>query len=64
MSFFVRAAVTMTDLKVAIEQIAEALAERFRGHDAEIAELRAGIERLKAEPRKSFGAKLRARGRA
>ena len=61
MSFF---GLTVADVKMALEQIADAIAERLRGHDAEIAELREEIEKLKAEPRKSFGAKLRSRDRA
>ena len=35
----------------AFKKVAEAAGERLRGHDTEIAELRAELQRLKAEPR-------------
>lgn len=47
-----------------IEKLTEAVAERLRGHDAEIAELRAEIERLKAGPRVTVAQRAKARGRA
>ena len=46
------------------EAMANAVSERLRGHDAEIAELRAEIERLKAEPRMTVAQRARARGKA
>lgn len=48
----------------AFEKLSEAVAERLRGHDAEIAELRAEIERLKAGPRMTVAQRARARGKA
>lgn len=48
----------------ALRQISEAVAERLRGHDAEIAELRAEIERLKAPPRMTVAQRAKARGQA
>ena len=48
----------------ALKQVAEAVAERLRGHDAEIAELRAEIERLKAGPRMTVAQRARAKGKA
>lgn len=47
----------------AFKKMADAVADRLRGHDAEIAELRAEIERLKAEPRMTVAQRARARGR-
>lgn len=47
-----------------IEKMAEAVAERLRGHDAEIAELRAEIERLKAEPRMTVAQRAKQRSKA
>ena len=46
------------------EALAEAVAERLRDHDTEIAELRAEIERLKTGPRMSVAQRARARGQA
>jgi cell division protein FtsB len=48
----------------ALKQLAEAVAKRLRGHDAEIAELRAEIERLKAGPRMTVAQRARERGAA
>jgi hypothetical protein len=42
----------------------DALRDRLQGIDAEIAELRAEVERLKREPRQSFAQKLREKGKA
>jgi uncharacterized small protein (DUF1192 family) len=48
----------------AFKQLGEAVTERLRGHDDEIAELRAEIERLKREPRKTVAQRARERGAA
>ena len=46
------------------EAVANAVGERLRGHDAEIAELRAEIEKLKAGPRMTVAQRARAKGKA
>lgn len=48
----------------AVTAFTEALRDRLQGLDAEIAELRAEVERLKREPRQSVAQKLRAKGQA
>jgi cell division protein FtsB len=47
-----------------LKELGEAVAERLRGHDDEIAELKAEIERLKREPRKTVAQRARERGLA
>jgi hypothetical protein len=47
----------------ALGVVADTLRERLQGLDAEIAELRAEVERLKREPRQSFAQKLREKGK-
>jgi cell division protein FtsB len=47
-----------------LTEIMDAVADRLRGHDAEIAELKAEIERLKREPRKTVAQRARERGLA
>jgi cell division protein FtsB len=46
------------------KMLGDAVAERLRGHDDEIAELKAEIERLKREPRKTVAQRARERGAA
>lgn len=48
----------------ALTKMAEAMAERLRGHDKEIVELRAEIERLKTGPRMTVAQRARVRGYA
>ncbi len=67
MSLFAKPGMTVADAKAVMsgfEAMAEAVAERLRGHDAEIAELKAEIDRLKREPRKSVAQRARERGAA
>ena len=67
MSLFGTKGMTNAEARIivdAFQKISEAVAERLRGHDAEIAELRAEIERLKAEPRMTVAQRARARGKA
>lgn len=45
-------------------QLADAIGERLRDHDAEINELREEIKRLKETPRMSLAQKLRTKGQA
>lgn len=47
-----------------LKKLSEAVGERLREHDKEIAELRAEIERLKAGPRMTVAQRARARGLA
>jgi len=67
MSLFGKSGMTAADAKVVMsgfQAMAEAVAERLRGHDAEIAELKAEIDRLKREPRKTVAQRARERGLA
>ena len=50
------------DILDAFKMLGDAVAERLRGHDDEIAELKAEIERLKREPRKTVAQRARERG--
>jgi cell division protein FtsB len=52
------------DLLKGLTEVFDSIAERLRGHDAEIAELKAEIERLKREPRKTVAQRARERGLA
>ena len=66
MSLFGRSGMTHADgmaVAEALKQLAEAVADRLRGHDAEIAELRAEIERLKAGPRMTVAQRAKAKGK-
>jgi cell division protein FtsB len=47
-----------------MKELAEAVSERLRQHDDEIAELKAEIDRLKREPRKTVAQRARERGAA
>jgi hypothetical protein len=53
----------MLAINRAFGEVGDALRTRFQGLDAEIAELRAEVERLKREPRQSFAQKLREKGK-
>lgn len=67
MSLFGTKGMTNAEARIivdAFKQISEAVADRLRGHDAEIAELRAEIQRLKAEPRMTVAQRARSRGQA
>lgn len=67
MSLFGRSGMTHADemaVAEALKQLAEAVGDRLRGHDAEIAELRAEIERLKSGPRMTVAQRARAKGKA
>ena len=58
---------TQTELNAIFKLLtafAEATRERLEDHDAEIAELREEIKRLKEGPRMSLAQKLRTRGQA
>jgi hypothetical protein len=58
---------TQTELNAlfkVLTALADAARERLQGHDAEIAELREEIKRLKEGPRMSLAQKLRTRGQA
>ena len=45
-----------------MQKMAAAVAERLKDHDKEIEELKAEIERLKREPRKTVAQRARERG--
>lgn len=67
MSLFGTKGMTNAEARIivdAFQKVSEAVADRLRGHDAEIAELRAEIERLKAGPRTTVAQRARARGQA
>ena len=67
MSLFGAKGMTDQEARIIVEgltKLAEAVSERLREHDTEIAELRAEIERLKARPRMTVAQRVRARGLA
>lgn len=67
MNLFGKSGMTASDAVAIVgglKALAEAVAERLRDHDKEIAELKAEIERLKREPRKTVAQRARERGLA
>lgn len=67
MSFFGAKGMTNEEAKIIVEglkKMAEAVSDRLCEHDAEIAELRAEINRLKAGPRMTVAQRAKARGYA
>ena len=67
MSLFGRSGMTHADgvlVGEVMKELAEAVSERLRQHDDEIAELKAEIDRLKREPRKTVAQRARERGAA
>ena len=67
MSLFGAKGMTNAEARIivnAFKQVSEAVAERLRDHDKEIAELRAEIERLKVGPRMTVAQRARAKGQA
>lgn len=67
MSLFAKSGMTPAEAKIisnTLHALADAVAERLKGHDKEIAELRAEIERLKKEPRKTVAQRAREKGLA
>jgi ABC-type Fe3+-citrate transport system substrate-binding protein len=67
MSLFAKPGMTVADAKIIANTLktwAEAVAERLKDHDKEIAELKAEIKSLKREPRMTVAQRARARGQA
>lgn len=65
MNLFGKSGMTAADAAAVVgglKALAEAVAERLKDHDKQIAELKAEIERLKREPRKTVAQRARERG--
>mgnify|MGYP001190502198 CR=1 FL=1 len=67
MSLFGKSGMTAAEAHAVVgglKALAEAVAERLKDHDRQIADLQAEIQRLKREPRKTVAQRARERGAA